>query len=973
MLPRVHTVARGVSRGRRALQQSANVCRQQKASPSEQRTPAASSSKRSNTSSSGKHHTPTYNLPVKALSHETQAFLRSGEGEDGGDAVAIADVLPESELEELDPTAVRSGMIAEMRRSGNVFIGVVICSVLSGRRIRQMVLRSNGEVVPCTSDDIQYVLPRTLIPSDLMDDAFGDRSSILATPSLELDSDTATDQLKFRRKIARSIRAVEISLEHAMKTLNQNPRFDVVRIWEHFSEQCPTEDGRWGDFTLEDALEFLQDGEEALPHGLDRRIAALSVFRLLMDRSDLFLGDEVGMRMSQRFSIRPVEEVSCLDMVSDLLKGFEGAVDKRVEIATFHREVQTRVRQREEYYKRPAEQRHESLIEPFSDTSKAFISIVMRRLVERRSTQLSVVDPLVPNILRASGLYEGKSLDLATAEKFLKDIGEVSPWDSLSRARIEAAEARDGLVKLPDTISPTPPRQLDPDGLLLQDSHESIRRDFGSNPVYVIDAPEAQELDDGISMESQTDGTSWVHVHIADPTRWLSISSEIARIAERRGESLYYTEGGRPMIPSDEGNVGIMSRMSLGAATSGAGGQPTLSFSVKLSDEGSILDYSISPGMIKNVQRLTYQAVNSIISPDQSNRTFTERVWTLDFGNDSFKETYETSDATASVSASEQAIRDLSKLHALAKKLRQRRLHAQGLDYGVPQPSVGIVNLAPGSSPLYEDKALQYRTPVDQPTSSASMDMVAEFMVLAGRITGTFASERQLALPFRGTSRPYIPSYSLPPGQSVQQALQAFFEIRKDKPKSEDDMYDYAAADIILQTAPVSVTPLDHWSLGIHASEGGYSRVTSPLRRFSDMIGHWQIKHALSGQGSLLSPEDMLQKVSHADRLSQRARRMGKTAEQYWQMTALQWMHQNSASSPLPFTNLAAKVLEAPLGDAVSGLTDKAGRVFIPELRIVASLKQPVYKAVQVGQEVRVSVSDVTVSPIPRITVQPVS
>jgi hypothetical protein len=112
MLPRVHAVARVASRGRRALQHSAHVCRQQKATkPSEQ--PPPSTTKKP----SGKHHTLTYNLPVKALSQETQAFLRSGDGEDGGEAIAaIADVLPENELEELDPTAVRSGMIAELRR-----------------------------------------------------------------------------------------------------------------------------------------------------------------------------------------------------------------------------------------------------------------------------------------------------------------------------------------------------------------------------------------------------------------------------------------------------------------------------------------------------------------------------------------------------------------------------------------------------------------------------------------------------------------------------------------------------------------------------------------------------------------------------------------------------------------------------------------------------------------------------------------
>ncbi|KAJ9112641.1 hypothetical protein QFC19_000661 [Naganishia cerealis] len=825
-----------------------------------------------------------------------------------------------------------------------------------------MVLRSNGEVVPCTPEDFQFAFPRTLIPSETIKDAFGDGSSIIALPAGEADSATAASQLKSRRKIARSIRAVEIALEHAMKTLHQNPRYNAQRIWQHFSEQRPTTNDRWGDFTLDEALEFLQNGEESLPHGLDRRIASLAVFRLLMDRSDLFLGDEAGMRASQRFSIRPVEEVSCLAMVSDLLKGFEGSVDKHDELATFHQEIQSRVRQRKEYSELPASQRHEPMIEPFSEITQAFISIVKRRLLERRSTQLSVVDPLVPFILRASGLYEGQSLGMAAAEKFLKDIGEISPWDSLSKARIEAAEERDGIVKLSMSTTATTPSSVDSDGLLLQDSHEGIRKDFGSTPVYVIDAADAQELDDGISIESMHDGTSWVHVHIADPTRWISTTSEIASIAERRGESLYYPEGGRPMIPSD-GTAGIMSRMSLGGA--GAGGQPTLSFSVKLSDEGSILDYSISPGMIQNVQKLTYHTVNDIINSDQVKRTTTDRVWTLDFGNDSLNETYEQSIATSSNLVSGEATRDLLKLQALGKQLRKRRLHGKGLDYHIPLPSIGIVNLARGMSPLYEDKALQYRVPIDEQTTSASADMVAEFMILAGRMAGTFASERQLALPFRGTTRPFIPSYASIPGQSVQQALEAFFA----KP-GERNMYDFSAAGIFLQSAPASVTPIDHWSLGIHASEGGYSRVTSPLRRFSDMIAHWQIKHALSGMGPLLRPEDMLKKVSHAERLSTRARRMGKAAEGYWQAMFLQWLHQNRGSSPLSLDDLAAKIFEAPLGDAVLGITDKAAKVYIPELRSVALMQQSVFKAYQVGDDVRVRLKAVQVSPVPKMTVE---
>lgn len=39
-------------------------------------------------------------------------------------------------------------------------------------------------------------------------------------------------------------------------------------------------------------------------------------------------------------------------------------------------------------------------------------------------------------------------------------------------------------------------------------------------PIYVIDAVYAEELDDGISIESVPGepNTDWIHIHVADPT-----------------------------------------------------------------------------------------------------------------------------------------------------------------------------------------------------------------------------------------------------------------------------------------------------------------------------------------------------------------------------------------------------------------------------------------------------------------------
>lgn len=783
---------------------------------------------------------------------------------------------------------------------------------------------------------MQFLFPRTVIPDADMRAAFGEGASMTSL----VGPDISPEQLTGRRKVARTLRAVEIALERDQKALSRNPGYDPVQIWRYFHDLYPSVDGRWCGFTLDEAIEYVRSFSTT-EEPMDRRVEALAVFRLLMDRSDLFLGDETGMRESLRFSVRPEGDVDCLRRVEGWLEGYEG-LDGSEEVQRFKREVQARV-------KEPGT--------PFSETTNAFINIIRRRIVERRSTQRSPVDPLVPTILRATGLYDAsRELNMATAERFMKDMGEVGEWDSFSRSRIEAAEARDAP---PPRVAIVNDRATNGEGLLVQDPHASIRREF-THPVYVIDAADAQELDDGISLESCTDGTCWVHVHIADPTRWIDPGSAVARVAESRGETLYYPEGGRSMI---SGGIG---RMSLGAQA--LEGQPTVTFSIKLSEDGTVLDQDVSVGMIRNVHKITYDAVNRILEPTTEKSA--DRVWTLDLGNDRVEETYSSAESDTP-STTPSATRDLHTLNNLATHLRRRRLCRQGFDYQIPSASVGIVGLPQSTSPRYEDKALQYRVPVEISQGSASADMVAEFMILAGRVAGKFGVDRGLALPFRGTTRPYIPSYALSPGQTAEQTLEAFYDRRERNPRLRDDIYDFAATGIVLQTAPVAVTPLNHWAIGIHAADGGYSRVTSPLRRFSDMLAHWQIKQALVDGRAAFQAEDMLARVQYADRLASRIKRMGTNAEAYWQMTFLQWLHAHPTASPLVLTDLAAKVYEEPAGDVILGISDKAAKVYIPELRVMASLEQAVYKALRVGEDIRVRVTGVQVSPNTRLSVEP--
>jgi exoribonuclease R len=78
----------------------------------------------------------------------------------------------------------------------------------------------------------------------------------------------------------------------------------------------------------------------------------------------------------------------------------------------------------------------------------------------------------------------------------------------------------------------------DPDAIL------GIRQDLRHQKVYTIDSPSTKDIDDGISVEAITDPSNnkqklryWIH--IADVDRWAPRGSELLKVAERRGTSLY--------------------------------------------------------------------------------------------------------------------------------------------------------------------------------------------------------------------------------------------------------------------------------------------------------------------------------------------------------------------------------------------------------------------------------------------------
>ncbi|GAB4234042.1 MAG: ribonuclease R [Elainellaceae cyanobacterium] len=178
---------------------------------------------------------------------------------------------------------------------------------------------------------------------------------------------------------------------------------------------------------------------------------------------------------------------------------------------------------------------------------------------------------------------------------------------------------------------------------------------------------------------------------------------------------------------------------------------------------------------------------------------------------------------------------------------------------------------------VYDDEII-----IDVLEESLSRRLVAEMMILAGEVAGHYGEMHSLALPFRGQPQPELPSdeelLQLPAGPVRDCA------IRRCMPRSE-----------------ISTTPFRHASLGLNT----YTQVTSPIRRYTDLLAHFQIKAHLRGeplpfststtQELILSVSSTVYEAALVERQTNRywgleyLRRQPSTA---WEALVLRWLRE---------------------------------------------------------------------------------
>ncbi len=342
------------------------------------------------------------------------------------------------------------------------------------------------------------------------------------------------------------------------------------------------------------------------------------------------------------------------------------------------------------------------------------------------------------------------------------------------------------------------------------------RIDLTHLKLYTVDDESTREIDDGLSCETLPDGRRKLWIHIADPTRWISLGDILETEARRRCTTVYLPTGVIPMFPFELA-AGPMSLVQGQACNA-------LSFGVVLADDGSIAEYSIQPSLVKPTYRLTYEDADEMI---------------------------------------ELGVQAESELLALFEASRQR------LGW---RKSQGAINIHLPESVI---KVADDTITIDILESSNSREMVAEMMILTGEVAARYGEDNEIPLPFRSQPQP-----ELPPEEELMQLEAGWVRdsaIRRCMTRSE-----------------MSLTPARHATLALER----YCQVTSPIRRYTDLIGHFQIKAHLRGAELPFTPTEMPEIIASASNAAYDAVMVERQTKKYWAIEYLKRQEEDTPGQP---------------------------------------------------------------------------
>ena len=330
------------------------------------------------------------------------------------------------------------------------------------------------------------------------------------------------------------------------------------------------------------------------------------------------------------------------------------------------------------------------------------------------------------------------------------------------------------------------------------------RKDIRSWQTVTIDGEDAKDLDDAITISREAYGYR-LGVHIADVSHYVTENSPLDQEALRRGTSVYLVDRVIPMLPHKLSN-GIC---SLNEGTD----RLALSCIMDLDFQGRVLGHEMAETVIRVDRRMTYTAVNAIVT-DQDPNTMEE-------------------------------YRDFTEMFALMKELadilRERRYQRGSIDFDFPETKMILDE---------KGRPVEIR-PYER---NAATRIIEDFMLMANETIAEDYFWQEVPFLYRTHDTPdpekmkrlglFINNF----GYTIrtQQGEVHPKEIQKLLKKIEGSEEEALISRLTLRSMrQAKYMPVCSGHFGLAAKY--YTHFTSPIRRYPDLQIHRIIKENLHG------------------------------------------------------------------------------------------------------------------------------
>ncbi len=158
---------------------------------------------------------------------------------------------------------------------------------------------------------------------------------------------------------------------------------------------------------------------------------------------------------------------------------------------------------------------------------------------------------------------------------------------------------------LPEGFPEDVMEQVERIGETVDPAETAGRLDLRSLPTVTIDGEDAKDLDDAVTLSKEGE-IYHLGVHIADVTHYVKEGSPLDKEALKRGTSVYLVDRVIPMLPH---------KLSNGICSLNAGeDRLALSCLMEIDQKGKVLGHQIAETVIRVDRRMSYTAVDAIIT-----------------------------------------------------------------------------------------------------------------------------------------------------------------------------------------------------------------------------------------------------------------------------------------------------------------------------------------------------------------------